>query len=322
METITPIPVLLITFNRPEHTKKTIASLRIQEPPLVFVFQDGPRLGNMKDVEDCSSVREIVKLGIDWNCERHFYFSEFNRGCRDAVIFAITEVLKQYDSVIVIEDDIITSPAFYKYMCKCLNHYKDRKSVFSISGHSHSPVKFRVPKDYPYDVFASPRLFNWGWGTWRDRWEQTDWSMAYFDALMNNPFEQQAFNRGGDDMMTMLVDEKEGRSSAWDIQFTYAHFRNHAVSIVPCVSYTNNIGLDGSGTHCQQSRIIRNNAIVLNQNDNPKLLDNLYFDSRILNLMYSAFSRKKRPIWKKAINYAARKLGYNPPFVIKKKIYA
>lgn len=322
METIKHIPVLLITFNRPEHTQKTIAALRVQEPPVVFVSQDGPRSGNVKDAEDCLSVREIVKSGIDWNCERHFYFSEFNRGCRDAVIFAITEVLKQFDSVIVVEDDIITSPAFYKYMCRCLDYYKDRKTVFSISGHSHSPVKFRVPNDYPYDVFASPRLFNWGWGTWRDRWEQTDWSLSYYDDLINHPYEQQAFNRGGDDMMTMLTDEKEGRSSAWDIQFTFEHFHNHAISIVPCVSYTYNIGLDGSGTHCYNAKNHQFDSILLNRNDNPKLLDNLYFDSRIINLLYSAFSGKKRPLWQKGINHIARKLGLNPPFVIKKKVFA
>lgn len=322
MEIKRNIPVLLITFNRPYHTQRTIDALRIQKPPLLFVFQDGPRKGNVQDEIDCKEVRDVITRSIDWDCESHFHFSENNRGCRDAIIFAITEVFKQCDSLIVVEDDIITSPAFYRFMCKSLEYYKNRKSVFSISGHSHSPEKFRVPRDYSYDVFASPRLFNWGWGTWRDRWEQTDWSLSYYDELLQKPYEQQAFNRGGDDLMVMLTDEKEGRSSAWDIQFTFAHFKNHAVSIVPCISYTYNVGLDGSGTHCQSIVTGSFDVPTLNQNDNPVLLDNLYFDSRIMNLLYSAFTKKKRPLWQKAINLCARKLGLRPPFVIKKKVYA
>lgn len=315
------IPVLLITFNRPEHTKRTIEALRVQQPPLMYVFQDGARAGNKQDGVNCKTVREIVEKEIDWKCELHTYFSQTNRGCRDAIIFAITSVLKEHESVIIVEDDIITSPAFYTYMCKALEYYKDRPTVWSISGHSHSPVKFQVPKDYNYDVFASPRLFNWGWGTWRDRWNRTDWTMSYYDAFMQHPHERAAFSRMGDDMILMLRDEREGRSSAWDIQFTFAHFANHAVSIVPCISYTYNIGQDGSGTH---SNNIHDSqewvAAMLNTNLNPRLLDILYFDARIINRLYSAFCRTPRPKWQKCINYIARKIGMHPPYAVKKII--
>ena len=314
-------PILFLAFNRPEHTRQTIDALRVQQPPLVFVFQDGPRAGNASDKENCALVRSVIEKGIDWPCELHTVFSETNRGCRDAIIYAITEVLKQHESVIVVEDDIITSPAFYSYMCMALEYYKDRKTVFSISGHSHSPSTFVVPEDYDYDVFASPRLFNWGWGTWRDRWEQTDWSFSYYEEFMKHPYEKKAFCRGGDDLLPMLVDERQGKSSAWDIQFAFAHFANHAVSIVPCVSYTYNIGMDGSGTHCH-SEASGDGKEALNQNDNPKFLDNLYFDSRIINQLCSAFARKKRAAWQKAVNFIARKLGLEPPFLIKKRVYA
>ena len=315
------IPLLLITFNRSDHTRRTIEALRVQQPPLVYVFQDGPRVGNVKDGVSCKLVREVIEHEIDWKCELHTHFSETNRGCRDAIVYAISSVLKEHESVIVVEDDIITSPAFYIYMCKALEYYRNRPTVWSISGHSHSPEKFQVPEDYDYDVFASPRLFNWGWGTWRDRWERTDWTMSYYDDFMRHLYERQAFSRGGDDMIPMLIDEHEGLSSAWDIQFAFAHFTNHAVSIVPCVSYTYNIGQDGSGTHCYNVKRDTETPFLLNQNVNPRWLDNLYFDSRIMNALYSIFSRVRRPKWQKAINFIYRKLGKQVPFTIKKKIY-
>ena len=316
------IPVLVITFNRPEHTRRTLEALRVQRPGLVYVFQDGARNGNADDVEKCSAVRSVIERSIDWPCELHTYYSDCNRGCRDAVIFAVSSVLKEHESVIVLEDDIVTSPAFLSYMQKALDYYKDRKSVFSISGHSHCTEHFVKPADYPYDVYASPRLFNWGWGTWRDRWEKADWSFSYYEDLMKHPWEMEGFLRGGDDLGPMLQDEHDGRSSAWDIQFAFTHFREHAVSIVPCVSYTHNIGQDGSGTHCSDCAKGDIDYSELNQNENPLFLENLYFDSRILNAQCSYFSNKKRPLWQKGCNFIARKLGLKPPFVLKKRIYA
>lgn len=315
------IPVLLITFNRPEHTKRTIEALRVQQPPLVYVFQDGARKGNERDAVACPAVREVVEKEINWGCDLHTHFSEENRGCRDAIIYAISSVLKEHESAIVVEDDIITSPAFYTYMCKALNHYRNRPTVWSISGYSDSPSRFHVPNDYDYGVFASPRQFNWGWGTWRDRWERTDWTMSYYDELMRHPYEMQAFSRGGDDLIPMLVHEKKGLSSAWDIQFAFAHFANNAVSIVPCVSYTENIGQDGSGTHCVNILNQKSRTNQLNQNESPRFLENLYLDSRIQNAMYAVFSKVRRPIWQRACNWIARKLNIPVPFQVKDKIY-
>lgn len=314
-------PLLLIAFNRPEHIKRAIEALRVQHPPLVYVFQDGPRRGNTSDKEYCALVRSVIIKEINWPCELHTYYSETNHGCRDTIINAITTVLNQHDSVIVVEDDIITSPAFYSFMCKALEYYKNRKTVFSISGHSHSPSKFEVPADYDYDVFASPRLFNWGWGTWRDRWSQIDWSFGYYDDFIRHPYEKKAFCRGGDDLFPLLVDERTGKSSAWDIQFAFSHFANHAVSIVPCVSYTYNIGMDGSGTHCHATSS-EDQEYVLNQKTDPRFLGNLYYDSRIINSLNSIFVRKKRPAWKKAVNFIARKIRMKPPFIIKTRVYA
>ena len=317
------VPILLITFNRPNHTRRTLEALLVQKPIELYIFQDGPRDGNVDDSEKCQLVRTVIEeqlQNITWDMKVYKHYSNVNRGCRDAIVYAISYVLKEHESVIVLEDDIVTSPAFLSYMNMALEYYRDNKSVFSISGHSHSPTKFKIPDTYAYDVYASPRLFNWGWGTWRDRWENVDWSMTYYDAFIKNPAQIEAFNRGGDDMLSMLIDEKEGRSSAWDIQFAFDHFKHHAVSIVPCISYTKNIGCDGSGTHCGTNRVESNNTLC--ENYMPKLLDVLYYDKEIINSLHNVFARKRRPFWQKAINYIARKLGKKAPFVIKKKVYA
>lgn len=317
------IPILLITFNRPDHTQRTLEALLVQKPTELYIFQDGPREGNLEDANKCQLVRLVIEkqlLNVTYDMKIHKYYSKVNRGCRDAIIHAISSVLKEHESVIVLEDDIVTSPAFLSYMNVALEYYRDNKSVYSISGFSYSPSRFKVPDTYAYDVYASPRLFNWGWGTWRDRWENVDWSMLYYEDFINNQSQIEAFNRSGDDMTQMLIDEKEGRSSAWDIQFAFDHFKHHAVSIVPCISYTKNIGCDGTGTHCGFTMVDRDE--ILCENYKPRLLEVLYFDKEIINSLHNVFTKTPRPLWQKAINYIARKLGKNAPFVIKKKVYA
>jgi len=319
------IPVLLICFNRPEHTRRTLDALLVQNPRELYVFQDGPRIGNELDLANCVKVRQIIEDRIrNSQAIVHANYEKINRGCRDAIIYAISSVLKKHEAVIVLEDDVITSPAFLDYMNASLEYYRDRESVFSISGESPFPEVCSFPQDYnyAYDVFCFPRQFNWGWGTWRDRWEKVDWTMSYYNTLINDKSIIGAFCRGGDDLLPMLTNEKEGRSSAWDIQFAFAHFMNHAISIVPCLSYTHNIGLDGSGTHCLENMRNEFDVKLLNQKKSVNLLGILYEDRLLCNIVYSAHCFKKRPLWQKACNWISRKLRKQVPFVIKKRIYA
>jgi len=88
-------------------------------------------------------------------------------------------VLEKHEAAIVLEDDIVTSPYFLKYMNLTLNYYKERKSVFSVSGVTLPEKKFSLPYDYAYDVFTSYRQLNSGWGTWADRWNAIDWKLDF-----------------------------------------------------------------------------------------------------------------------------------------------
>jgi hypothetical protein len=166
---------------------------------------------------------------------------------------------------------------------------------------------------------VSLRNGSWGWGTWKDRWNQIDWNVALYQTMLTNQQLQDAFNRRGDDVFEMLQMQQSGKLNIWSIQFTMAHFVNHAISIVPTVSYVDNLGLDGSGENCSINQSYRNDK--LNTNENIRFLDILYEDKRIINAFYNANCNKKRPLWQKIINRISRILGKKNVFVIKKKIY-
>lgn len=315
-------PIVLFCYNRPWHTEQTLDALMLNElsdKSTLYIFVDGPKLeASQIDKEQIKTVREIVKKK-QWCKTVNISISESNISCRQSVINGITNVLANHNSVIVLEDDIVTSPYFLNYMNKALLYYENRKSVFSISANSPPPDKVLIPDNYKYDVYASPRIFNWGWGTWSDRWKQTEWDKSFIPDFAKKEYEVEAFHRGGADMLKMLIDEYDGKTDVWDAQYSYHHFANYALSIVPCVSYTRNIGLDGSGTHCGVVKDDKTDISMAKKN--PVFLDVLYLDKRIINSISSYFYPRKRPIWKKIINRLSRAVGYKNIFVIKKKVF-
>jgi hypothetical protein len=316
-------PVVLFAYNRPWHTEKVLKALKENElasQSHLIVFVDGPKSNaTAEELEKIEKVRKLVQQE-NWCESVEYHFAEKNLGCRNSIIQGITQVLQQHEAVIVLEDDIVTSPFFLKFMNTCLNYYENEKSVFSISGMNLPEKKIALPENYPYDIYVSLRQLNSGWATWKDRWDQIDWSFDFLPNFLKNKDLMEAYSRAGDDLIPMLLDQVEGRSDAWDIQFTYQHFVHHAVSIIPKYSFIDNIGGDGSGTHHldSQSSLHFDLSKAI---ENPRLLDVIYEDKRIINAFYNAFCSKKRPLWQKGINFLFRKLGKKPPFVIKKKIY-
>ncbi len=317
-------PIVLFCYNRPEHTLKVLQALQVNEladQSTLYIYVDGPKENSTVDnIQKIEEVRKIV-VKEKWCKEVIFHISNKNIGCRNSIINGISEVLNHHEAVIILEDDIVTSPEFLNYMNLCLNYYINFKSVFSISALNLPENKISIPKDYNYDVYVSLRQLNSGWGTWRDRWSLIDWNLDNVKKLFKDKIISKSYARGGDDLIPMLWDEIEGRSDAWDVQFTLNQFKYHAVSIIPRFSYVDNIGGDGSGTHHLDNNT--NLRFDLNKSlKNPRLLDVIYEDSRIINAFYNAFCSKKRPIWKKIINRLSRMMGGKNVFVIKKKIYA
>ena len=315
-------PIVLFVFNRPEHTLRTLQALQnntLASQSTLHIFADGPKEGASASLlERVNDVRRII-TSEQWCGEVVIHESNENKGLYRSVRDGVTEILEKDGRVIVMEDDLVTSPAFLSYMNDALNFYADRKSVFSISGYNYPANRMPIPEDYQYDTYVSLRNASWGWATWKDRWAQVDWDVKAYEIVKNTPAMKEALNRMGDDEFEMLQMQQEGVLNIWSIQFTMAHFINHAIAIYPITSYVHNIGNDGSGENCGTTVALDNN--VLCSKEHPRMVDILCEDKRLINAFYNVNCRKKRPLWKKVINFIAGKLGKKPPFVVKKKVY-
>jgi len=315
-------PIVLFVYNRPWHTSQTLHALmqnKLAEQSILYIYCDGAKQdASEASLQDLEAVRKIVKEQ-KWCKEVFIIEADQNKGLAASIKNGVTEVISKYGQVIVMEDDLITSPAFLTYMNKALSYYINRKSVFSISGYNLPTNIMQIPPDYEYDVYVSLRNGSWGWASWEDRWSQIDWDVQHYPTIFTDKNLQESFNRGGDDVFEMLQQQQSGKLNIWSIQFTVAHFVNHAVSIVPTVSYVDNLGLDGTGENCSINPTYRNNTLCTNED--IKFIDILYEDKRIINAFYSANCNVKRPLWQKIINRLSRMVGKGNVFVIKKKIY-
>jgi len=331
-------PVIIFNYNRPDHSLRTWEALAQNQYAVdteLYLYCDGPKeltsegLTNERAKANIAKVEQTQSLAKQYAVDAikagkfkavHAVCAEQNKGLANSIIGGVTEVIKKHGRVIVLEDDLLTSPYFLKYMNTALDRYESYPSVFTISANRPPVGKMQIPEDYEYDVFVSLRPFSTGWATWAEKWERIDWSLDYLDDFLQHPEQIEAFNRGGDDLTEMLCLQRDGKIDSWAIRYAFQHFYHHAVAILPCIPYVDNIGFDGTGIHSGNDETdFRNN---LNRApENPRMPNVLYEDKRIINAFYNYYCRAKRPLWQSAINWVYRKLSKLAPFVIKKKIY-
>ncbi len=258
MNEIELAPIILFTYNRPWHTQRTVEALQKNElanKSELFIYSDAPKDEHAR--ENVARVREYIRTVRGFKKVTIAKRSR-NWGLADSIIDGVTKAVNEYGRVIVLEDDLVTSPYFLKFMNEGLEFYQDNPEIMSISGYTLPPTCMRFPKNFTDDIYLNYRNSSWGWATWADQWSLVDWGVRDYHQFVNNSHQQKLFNRGGDDLTGMLKSQMEGEIDSWAIRFSYAHFRQGMYSICPRHSYVNNIGHDGTGTHCGETHIFEN----------------------------------------------------------------
>lgn len=318
-------PIIVFSYNRPNHLKRTLEALSKNELASesdLFIYCDGAKENASEEQLKNIAQNRIVAHSAQGFKTVHVVERKKNIGLANSIITGVSEVIDVYGRAIILEDDLLTSPYFLRYMNLALDYYNGRPGVMSISANRPPRDKMEIPDDYEYDVFVCLRSYSTGWATWKEKWHQVDWSLDYLEDFLKHPHQVEAFNRAGDDMTDLLIMQRDGIIDSWAMRFGFAHFKEHAIAILPCISYVDNIGFDGTGRHSGTNLTgeYRNDLSLCVQN--PRFVDIIYEDTRIINAFYNRFTKKKRPLWQKAINFIFRKLHKKPPFVIKKKVYS
>lgn len=242
-------PIILFAFNRPDALKNTIQSLLQNEEAResdLYIFVDGPRANKEGEEEKVKEVQEYVK-SIDGFKSLQYTFSEKNKGLGNSIIAGVSQIISQYGKVIVLEDDLVCSKNFLSFMNQGLDLYEAEPKIYSVCAYTD---KVKVPTTYAYDAYVCTRSGSWGWGTWKNRWENIDWELKDWKAVSSH---RRKFNQwGGSDCFKMLNDWRTGKNNSWAIRFCFNQYLNDKLSVFPIISKIGNLGFDGSGTNCKK----------------------------------------------------------------------
>lgn len=276
-------PIILFTYNRPQHTLQTLKSLQkntLRDKSKLYIFTDAPKSTN--DQPQVDEVRQIITQE-KWCKEVHIIQRETNYGLAKNIIEGVTEIVNQYGKVIVLEDDLVLSPGFLTYMNQALNLYQDTPEVMQISGHV-PPIKL---KRYSSTTFFYNKIATWGWGTWADSWQKLNTDTAYLLEQIKINNQIQEFNADGAyDFIEHLEANIEGKINTWAIKWQASVFLAKGLCLYPKKSLVRNIGFDNSGEHCGYSKLHLKQKIV-GQLDIQKIpIEELSFIRQALNYHY------------------------------------
>jgi GT2 family glycosyltransferase len=244
-------PVALFVYNRPDHTRQTVAALaanRFADETPLHVFSDAPRHEvSRQSVEDVRSfIRTITGFQSVTIIER-----PTNYGLARSIIDGVTGLCEKYGCVIVVEDDLVTSSRFLSFMNEALTCYERDARVVQISGHiAHVPEFARRT-----EALFVPFVTSWGWGTWERAWKLFEPSAQGWEKIRDDGALRKRFNLDDHfDYATMLQMQLDGKIDSWAIRWYLSVFLKGGMALFPPRSFVRNIGFD-SGTH--GSRVLR-----------------------------------------------------------------
>jgi len=158
----------------------------------------------------------------------------------------VSQVFLEYDRVIVLEDDLLTSQDFLKFMNLSLDKYDLNNNVGCITG--YNPLR-EMPKDYDFDNYFSIRTNSLGWGTWKRVWDNVDWKAEAYHKFKLNYKQRIIFNSAGFDRAKRLDRQMRKDAKSWSIIFGFDNFIKNKYTAYAKDSKIIHIGWDGTGTH-------------------------------------------------------------------------
>jgi hypothetical protein len=237
-------PIALFVYNRPQHTERTLQFLQQNELAAqshLYIFSDGAKTD--QDKEKVAEVRKIIKKAEGFKSVKVIE-SKVNAGLANSVIAGVTQLIVEYDQVIVFEDDLVTSPHTLAYFNNALNHYREEERVMHIGAYMYPLKSDQLSQSFFYRAATS-----WGWATWGRAWKN-------FEPDINNLIKQfdkkkrAAFSIDNKmNFWKQMLEFKKGKNNSWAIRWYASIFLKGGITLNPSQSLVNNIGHDGTGVH-------------------------------------------------------------------------
>jgi hypothetical protein len=238
--------VAIIIFNRPDITRRVVDVVARIRPRKLFVIADGPRQWMAGEAENCLAARAVIE-SVDWECEVLKNYSDINLGVGHRPSTGLRWVFEQTDAAIVLEDDCVPHPTFFRYCDELLERYRDDERVMHISGDNWGFG--RRSSSY----FFSCYCYSCGWATWRRAFQHYDPELRLWPSLrgtswlldiLGDPRAVEFWSNRFD-----LIGESGVNRHGWDWPWLFACWAHRGLSILPSTNLITNIGFGEDATH-------------------------------------------------------------------------
>ena len=299
-------PIILFVYNRPAHIKHTIEALLkniLASESHLYIFSDGPKNNNDKLLVD--EVREYLKT-IKGFRDIHIIERSENIGLANSIISGVTEIIEKYEKAIILEDDLVTSPYFLKYMNEALNYYEFSEEVICISGFIY-PIKETLP-----NTFFIKGADNLGWATWKRGWKEFESNGEKLSEYIKQNNLRREFTRNYSyPYYKMLKDQIKGKNNSWAIRWYASAFIKNKLVLYPHKSLVIHIGSDGSGSNVKVISDVLGTStyncnividpIEINENKTALKYMEKYLKRMMLTLLYRYFFSLLESIYHKIV---------------------
>ena len=242
-------PIIVFAYNRPDHLRRTLEALaknNLANDSELFIYCDGAKDSASKEQQERIAENRKVAHATTGFKSVKVIEREKNIGLKANIVGAVTEIVNRYNRVITLEDDIITSPGFLRYMTDALELYKDDEQVMHVTGYMY-PHKWPLPETC---FFAMP--CPWGWGTWKRAWQYYNDDAKELHGYWSKDWD--TFNKvGGTFLQRQLVDNYKGTLNTWFVKWHAVTLKMGGLTLYPGQSLTNNNGFDNSATNCYET---------------------------------------------------------------------
>jgi hypothetical protein len=238
-------PIAFFIFRRPDLTTQVFEAIRQAKPQMLLVVADGPR--NESEAILCQQARAVIET-VDWDCEILRNYVDENLGCRKRVSSGLDWVFAQVEEAIVLEDDCLPHPSFFRYCQELLDYYREDERIWCISGNNFQDGQCRGDGSYYFSNYSHI----WGWASWRRAWQKYDHDLSkwqqfrdsyYLKSILDSPLEIEYWHN------TFETLYKLGQPNTWDYPLLCTCWQNSGLTILPNVNLVSNIGFRGDGTH-------------------------------------------------------------------------
>lgn len=299
---MTKTPIIFATFARPEYARKAFNQIKKAKPRKLYFYSNKARENDYQEIERNQKIRALINE-VDWECELKIYFRDKYVDLYTSLWGAYDWVFQNEESAIVIEEDCVASLAFFDYCDKLIPKYEKDNRIWIISGNNF--FEYFNPNNYDYIFTRYP--YQWGWATWRDRWQRIKRTNIPWEEMKRYKLFMQLYPNKKQANYHLKTEEAFYKNlknvPAWDLTMGFTYNCEGGFGIIPTKNLVMNIGCNG--THHSgyssfiHSRAVSNKDSYLIKNPPPFVVPDYRYDQYFFKHFYYNKNRKHIKIIKK-----------------------